>query len=462
MNRLPSVALAVLLVNTSVVGAVGCSAQCESVRSDYKQALETPLVTGQRSADDTQTDGESPHLGVAISSRRIDQLLDTVIRESIRGATTFVDSIDLGGKQPVEINTDPGIADLSIKPAGDACDTCYRISAALDGRAGVTIPVLGERGTNLSGSVEFVAPIILRSAGNSKNSSKAKIMLDLPAAASHGGFGIDAALGELPASWSSSLTSPLVDVMRQELSNKLKPIEIARFQAPSIEAAGVEFRPTQLRPIGDDEGFFIGVRSNVDSAPTVSADHMVSSLRSGSSDANVRDLAVALPVNFIAHAVVRGFQNGKISRSYDADGRAVERSATKVTMRGVDLKTAASNADTNGVDLNMGFQLWNIPQNGACFSVDGRAATRLKVDGSKLSVGVRDVAFSGNPATRLGLNVRGWRDAEFLQTGATVLSTSLSTDSFRVGPANMSIGSLGLRTAGGSVIVSADLPVPSS
>lgn len=462
MNQLRYLALAFLLVLASAIGVVGCSAQCETVRSDYKQALDTPLATGQQAGGTGQSDGESPHLGVAISSRRIDQLLDTVIRESIRGATTFVDSIDLGGRQPVEINTDPGIADLSIKPAGDACDTCYRISAALDGRAGVTIPVLGERGTNLSGSVEFVAPIILRSAGNAKNSSKAKLMLDLPAAASHGGFGIDAALGELPASWSSSLTSPLVDVMRKELASKLNPIEIARFQAPSIKAAGVEFRPTQLRPIGDDEGFFIGVRSNVDSAPTVSAGQMVSSLRGGSRDGKTRDLAVALPVDFIAHAVVRGFQQGNISRSYDADGRAVERSATKVTMRGVDLQTAASNADRNAVDLNMGFQLWNVPQNGACFSVDGRAATRLKIDGSSLSVGIRDVAFSGNPATRLGLNVRGWRDAEFLKTGATVLSTSLSTDSFRVGPANMSIGSLGLRTAGRSVIVSADLPVPSS
>jgi hypothetical protein len=452
-NRTHTLAAIVLLI-ASATSATACAARCKEVRTNYKQALQTPLTSQTSSTPD------GSHMGVAISARRVDQLLDTVIRETIRGATNFSKSVDLGGKQPVQLRTDPNIADISISPAASKCATCYRISAKLDGKAGVAIPVLGERSTNLSGSIDFVAPIILRTPDN--DSDRADIMLDLPAATSHGGFGLDAALGRLPASWSSSLTTPLVDALRQRLARELKPIRIASFKAPTVSAAGLTFQAHRLRPVGDGQAFFIGIRSNLPSAPTVSADSMVGALTSSGSGDSQRDIAVALPIDLVAHAVAHGFTSGDIPRSYDTNGRADNRSPIKVTMRRVGLASRTSGSDANAVDLTMGFQVWNVPQQGACFSTDGNAALRLQLADDSLKVGIRDVEFGGGPATQLGLNMSGWRDAEFLKTGATIFSTSLSTRSFRVGPTDVQVGSLRLQISGETIILGASLPVPTS
>lgn len=473
---LAAVAVAALLL----AGPFGCRRKCKNLEEQYRQALQDQRAfAADRLPSSTERLDEDTPLDLvgSLSMGYLNRATDRAMRKWVKSALETVETIDVAGVKPVSVSVEPDLADIDIKTASDVCDHCFRVRATLDGRAGVDVPVLGERQADLNGTLNLVVPLILGPAEHAEDTQKAKIDAGNGGGEPNDGEQTENVVGALkfdfgrllqegkplaiegleglPGTWSRVLRGALESRLSSMLLENLPPIAIANFETPNVGLDGFELAPVGLAVDPANDRIIAGFRTNLPIEGTSLSKFRNQLPRRDAEDRPV-DVSFALPAALVPAAVRAGIRTESIPRRYTTAGIASESGALRPMPLDLVLGTPHApkdrkNAGKTSVELPMdfNFRTWRLPTNGVCLTLHGRAQLRLVAEDTTLAVRVDEVSFDETSGSDLALKVANWRSNRMLEAGEQVLRESLAEHNLAIPGGPWTFESVTLKTGDG-------------
>lgn len=409
--------------------SAGCRERCRALDRQYQAATSKQPTfdddayseATRRAARDGLRSDTDVHFAGSLSLAVLNRLVGRALRTTIAAKLKAVESLDVAGVQPVDIEADPGVASVELSAASDVCGHCFRVDAALKGDVGVDVPMLGTRKTRLDGSLKFVAPIDLRP--SEKEASGGRVTLGLSNLAEQSRPIVIEQLEGIPGRWSDVLSGALQNVLAQKLTEAIPDVTLANFETPGLGIEGLKWAPLGLRVDASTQRVTVGFRSNL----PASAGRPLSSFNDLIELDDSTGVTVALAPELILSAVRAGFRTGSIPDRYTSDGEAAANGPVRFTLDGIDV-IERSDRDA-GIALGIGFRAWHLPSFGHCMWFGGRSVIRVSARDGELAVGVDRVSMETGSAGSILLQQADWKASEWMQSSSSLVSTSLSSES---------------------------------
>lgn len=405
--------------------ATGCQNECSPIKAAYNQALQE-----EKALVDTRGSREKvSHFGV---SMKLD-LLNQVIAKALRTATgelfelertSSVMGQDIGFKAKGRLNE----AVLSAEPG---CPNCVRIAGQLGGTLDLTLPVVGQRTIPLKAPLTLVAPLVF-----TERDGQGVIQLDFKAMLKLGKSSFKLPTENLPAPWNELVQGKFLEAMLATVSDRVGVVELYRFSPPALGIEGLEVLPLVLELNPQTGVLFAGMSSNL---PGLSAGTPGLAPFTGLAGGN--NLAMGVHKQVLLPVMVSLFRSGQVPRAYDADGNPNERGPFFLTLRSMDLAAAAKADAKQGHPFKLGFQLYHLPSDGMCYSVDAEASGRLKLVGGQVKVGIEKATVLKTSLPDVLKDLANWGGTQYLTQSAQVLRSAIDPTSLALPGSELEISS---------------------
>ncbi len=414
----------------------GCDMQnCQEVQRDYDQA-----VSQQSGLVDLEEQG-APHLAMALRMDFVNdisgRLIDKAIGDSLGGST----SLSLGGGQSAGVTLGASGASLKLE-ASDACNGCLRVHGDLSGDVGVELPVVGDRSSSMSGSMDWVVPLDVRPHGD-----EVGLFLDTEEAARMGAPAVTTRLPGLSDSWAEPVASALADELAERIAERIDPIRLLSYGLPSFGIDGLEVTPSLFSLSEADNALVLGLRTNADVA---TGDHGDDAFIDALSLEGGQNVALGVQPGLVTEVVRHGLRGGRIADRYSLRGQARDDGSNRVVVDAFDAGPHPTDSDAVGLDLD--FRLFNYDSAVSCYSAGALGQTRLAIQDGQLDLAVENIEFSGASAITEAAN---WASADFFEESRSVLSRSLDDEVIESEGLGVSLDGDRVSTSAGMVVLRA-------
>jgi hypothetical protein len=432
-----------------LLASAGCRERCRDLNRQYQAATaQQPTFDNEaydaamgRASDEGLRADSTVHMAVALSTATLNTLVGRALETTIAAKLKAVESIDVAGVQPVDIEADPGIASVELT-GSDVCDHCFQIDAGLRGDVGVDVPVLGTRQTRLDGSLTFVAPIDLRPP--KQGETKSRVTLGLSKLADQSRPVVVDQLEGLSGRWSDVLSGALQSVLAEKLTETIPDVTLANFGTPSLGIDGLKWSPTGLRVDAAAKRIVVGFRSNLPSE----AGRTLTDLEDLLTVDGDRGVSLALAPDLILAAVRAGFRTGTIPDRYTPDGDPSEGGPVRFSLDGIDV---VEPSDGQGLALGLGFRAWHLPSFGHCMWFGGRGVIGVAAEGGRVRATVERVSMETGSAASVLLQQADWKASEWMQRSSALADASLSSDSLSLPGLKWNASGLQLRAGAAGI-----------
>lgn len=405
--------------------ATGCQNECSPVKAAYNQALEL-----EKSLVDTRGNREKvSHFGI---SMKLD-LLNAVIAKALRTEsgelfelerTSSVMGQDIGFKARGRLNE----AVLAAEPS---CTSCVKISGQLGGTLDLTLPVVGKRTIPLKAPLTLVVPLAF-----TEKDGQGVIQLDFKAMLKLGKSSFKLPTESLPAPWNELVQGKFLEALLGTVADRVGVVELYRFSPPALGIEGLEVLPVVLELNPQTGVLFAGMSSNLPGLPAGTP-----GLTPFTGLAGGNNLAMGVHKQVLLPVMISLMRSGDVPRAYDGDGNPNERGPYFLTLRSMELSAAAKADARQGHPFNLGFQLYHLPADGLCYSVDAEAAGRMKLVGGKVKVSVEKATLLKTSLPDVLKDLANWGGTQYLTQSAQVLRSAIDPTSLALPGAELEISS---------------------
>lgn len=427
--------------------SLNCGLTCKQLQTEYEKAKagEVPESEDQ-SADEKE--GESPaHIAVGVRTKLIENLASELVGGTIETVVETSRTLDVGGAKALQVRSIPKVKEFELDRREDACRHCFRISGKLDGSLAVKIPVLGDREVPLNGEFQFVAPVTV---GPGPADGTGALFLDLGEAIRENAAPIVISVGGLRESWQHTIENILSTELADSLFEKLEPVRLLTFKTPDLGIPGFSIEPVGLEIDEEGEAIRLLVSTNLPLRMPPDA----SKLASAATPAEDRNLALAVPPDFVVAGVARAFRRGDVGRRYTTKGEESSEGPVHIALRNFQPKK--DDAAKNAIGYSFGFDAFHLAEPaGPCFGFQGVATGKLNVEKSNIRVSLDDVTFTDTPNSDVVLDAANWMSAKFLKSGAKIAEASLAKQNIELPTGKYDFAKLQLRAEAGFLTLSA-------
>lgn len=456
----------------------GCEEYCTSTEQSYEQAL---AAEHTELAEPEDLSGDSPsQFGLSMKTSLIGDILDIVLQPTLEAALGAVSNIQVGG-QSIGLSSRGQLLSLDVA-SSSACEHCFGVGGSLGGQIIADVPGLGQKTANLGGSMNIVAPLTL---GKGEDSDGA-LKLDLPAFAGIGQSTLSAQLGGISSDLANTLEGPLSDLFFNAIAQRLSPVTLFEFNAPSFGIPGFEVLPVELVTEGDTDTVFAGFATNIE-ALNAPGSPSVAPITDLGADEN---FAFAFQPAIISHSLSLLMGDNQVSRTYDLSGNAASDGNSHVTLGkflvGDDVLggpgstpdagysedvnysaditsesalTARSALEDSSPDVpfSLGFDVFNLASNSNfCFGFGAEAVGGVSVRQNALEVDLIDIRFTNDTLQENLVQLSNWAGADFITESQNLVSQSLSRTSVAVPGTSIEFSGLGLGVRPNAVVLRAN------
>lgn len=392
-----------------ILGAAGCDvAPCDEVQRDYNRTVR------RQASLEPLSDSGAPHLAMAIRLDFLNELSAGALNQALKQALAVNGRLNVPGGQSIPYSLSAAGASLRFD-ASNACPRCIRVRGNIDGQVEATLPILGRKGSPLSGTMDWTIPLDVKR----ENDGKVAIFLDTAQAVRMGLPQIVGRLNGLPDSWSSVIATALNTELAERLSRSIPSLRLVGYQLPSLGINGLEIAPALFAFDAQSNALVLGIRTNLPvqvSARSESEYMRALSLSQG------QNIALAIQPGAVLEAVRVGMQQGKVPTQYSLTGQANRRGPAHVV---VDNFTAAEHSGGgDSLGLGLDFRIFNFGADWGCFRLGGDARSRFSLRDGRAELEVEDVSFSGTGIA----NAANWASAQFIEQSQRVISYTLNDD----------------------------------
>lgn len=472
-------AVATISLATSVLFASGCEQYCADTRDSYQRALRAEHT---ELAEPEQLSGASPaQFGLSLKTSLIGDILNIVLQPTLDLALASVSSISVGGER-IGLSSTGQLLTLDVS-ADSACANCFGIGGNLGGKIMADIPGMGRKIANLGGSMHIVAPLLLDRGAT----SDAALKLDLPAFVDIGRSSLSARLGGVDSDIANLLEGPLSQLLFRTVADRLSPVTLIEFDAPSFGIPGFKILPVNLVTNGQTGTVFAGFATNIEALNAPGAPS-VAPILDLQADEN---FAFAFQPAIIPHSLSLLMDSGKVSRTYNLSGDATPDGHARVTMGkfrvgeealrpsragnssrwedagdlgdaytedayALSLRQDALNGESPDVPFALGFDVFNFSSNSAiCLGFGAEAVGGVSVRENALKVDLLDVRFTNDTLQDGLVQLATWSNADFIRESHNLVNQSLSQTTISVPGTSLTLGNLGLGLQSNAVVLRA-------
>lgn len=474
--------LFLLTVTAASLGAAGlfitgCEEYCEDLQTSYRQSLSEERTELE---EPEGLSGDSPaQFGLSLKTGLIGDILNIVLQPALQTAMNAAPGVDIPGLGRASITSRGELLKLDVD-SDSACDNCFSVGGNLGGSIIAEIPGFGQKTANLGGSLNLVAPLLL----NRGDDADAALRLDLPQFVNIGRSSISTRLSGVSQEIAGFLEGPLSDIFFEAIADRVDPVTIVEFDAPSFGIPGFKILPTELVTKGESGTVFAGFATNIKAmnAPGMASVSPIVDL------GEEENFAFAFQPAIIQHSLSLLLDGGQVSRTYDLNGRAEPNGNSHVTLdrfrvgpealqprspagaepdaysedtlseehalSSRDFPLDESDAD---VPFALGFDVFNFSNNSAmCLGFGAEAVGGVSVRQDALKVDLLDVRFTDDRLQENLVSLSTWAGADFIQESHNLVNKSLSSSTISVPGTSLKLDNLGLGLRENAVVLRAN------
>lgn len=445
--------------------------RCRVAQTDYEESLdeERTELAEPTSEGDAQSRRRT-HFGLTLSDELVSQLADFAVDPVVEGALALASTVSIEG-QRVSLESEGDVVDIAVE-ADEACDHCFRLGVQLGGAIVARFPGGSTRRATLGGSMGLVAPLVVGE-GDGKSSA---VKFDLGEAADLAAVSVEPSLRGISPEFADALRAPLSRLLRNRLTERLKPVTLVEFDGPSFGIEGFELTPTRLRSSEEAGAVFVGFGTNV--AALNEGD--VPSLPDVTGLGEREHVALSFHPGLVWRTLSLLIERGRVARRYSRGGEAASTGPFRVTLSGfrpgeenetsVDGEFDAESRDATveagrtdaagaggagetGAPAGLDFGIHRFQAGGVCFSATARALGSIGVDNDKLQASLDDVEITSGGLAEGILSTESWSTAQFLGKTEELVQASLATDNLTVPGTTLAVGPVGVDVRSDAVVL---------
>lgn len=389
---------------------MGCSDDpCKPTRDAYKAAYaaeEALLPTSSRFGERVTHFGMAMHL----------ELLNSVIEKALQTPTGELFNTHKEVKAAGQTVSFDAKARLSkmVLSAQPKCPNCVKIEGQVTGDLALDLPLIGKQVFPLQAPITLVTPLVF-----AEKDGGGVIQLDFKKMVSLGQSQLKLPVSSLPSPWNELLQAPVTNALLETVANRVGVVELYQFAPPDVGISNLKVVPTVLELNAQTGVMFVGLASNLPGIPAGQGGLKPLTVLGGS-----YNLGMGIHHQVLLPMVVSLLRSGEIPRTYTTDGKASPQGSVHLTIS--QFKVAdAGKAPRGGNPFEMGFQLYNVPSSGICYSVDATATGKLKLKGGRVDMAIEGVRINKSSLPDVLNNLVSWAGAQFLSRSAQVVKSAI-------------------------------------